>query len=212
MSKMTYDEVVKELRADEYTAIAERYSELIEEIVARRWSEIEKLYKESGLDATDENYEEILFLRSFEYRMSLMLICCLSEYWEQDLCNYLLKNVPSFEDECEITVMENALKAVFRIDLKAYPKIGEMRSLVNAIKHGKGRSMQKIKEELLGQDILCDSNLGFIDEHGNEKKFKQASFDEQALTSETINVKGKIIEYCEEIKCFWNDLYKAEKV
>ena len=85
-----------------------------------------------------------------------------------------------------------------------------MRALVNAIKHGEGSSLTNIRR-MTADTILADSNIGIMDDNGDIHKKKQIDFDNNTLTSRTLNVDGKLKTYINAIVDFWQDVYATER-
>lgn len=209
MSKITFEEVEKALRLDSYKQIAEEYPKLIKEAYEHRWAEISAPFEEAGEDPVDWLEEEKDLLALFKYRMSLMVICCFSEFFEQDLCNYFLDNGEHFDKGCIFKELVSALDRVYHINVSDFPKIGEMHELVNAIKHGDGRSLENIKRAL-GESVLADSCHGYCIDENKTKAGKQSDFDRQTLTTITLNVEGKLQEYCSEVLRLWGRIFEAQ--
>ena len=208
MSILTYKEAKKFIRLDSYRDIAEKYNKIINLGVEEKWNSICALYSGTDLDPADEAYEDVEMLRLFSYRMSLMLICCLCETWEQDLYNFLKEENLDYPSENDFNRLKSSFNRSFpNLSLDSYTKIREMRSLVNAIKHGKGNSFEALKQ-VLGDSILADSNFGYIADDGTEHLKKQILYDDNTLTSITLKPQGKITEYYNEIISFWNDVFR----
>ena len=84
----------------------------------------------------------------------------------------------------------------------------EMRKVVNAIKHGKGDSLNYIIGKC-GDNILSDSSLGeSYNGIDKPKMIKQIKFDENTLTSKTLNLNGKLKTYHDAIIEFWKNIFK----
>lgn len=207
MAVLTYSQAKRLIRIDSYREIAEEYEKILNLGIEARWNKSASLYENTDLDPADEAYDEVELLRLFKYRMSLMLICCLCETWEQDLFNFLKEEGILVSTNNEYGAVKSCFNSYFtHLSLDNYSKIKEMRDFVNAIKHGKGRSFENIKH-LLGDSILADSNLGYIAEDGSEHIHKQIKYDDNVLTSITINPNGKIKEYYDSILDFWQDVF-----
>lgn len=207
MAILNYAQAKRLIRIDSYREIAEEYEKILNLGIEARWNKIASLYENTDLDPVDEAYDEIELLRLFKYRMSLMLICCLCETWEQDLFNFLKEEGILTSIDNEYSTVKFCFNSYFaNLSLDNYSKIKEMRDFVNAIKHGKGRSFENLKQ-LLGDSILADSNLGYITEDGSEHIYKQIRYDDNVLTSITINPNGKIKEYYDSIVDFWHDVF-----
>lgn len=208
MSKISYEELKKYVRLEMYKEISTEYETLINEAIDNRWKIIESNYNGSDLDPADECSEDVEMLRNFKYRMTLMIICCLCETWEQDLYNFLKENNFIQSTNNCFNMLKNELRDALNIDLDSnkYKKLKEMRDLVNGIKHGNGPSLNRVIEEY-GSDILANSNLGMINEDGTEEMIKQRHFDDNILTSITLKCDGKTKEYYQALIDFWNDVF-----
>ena len=209
MAKMDYKEAMRMLRIQKYKEI-ENYDKVVELGISSMWNELCSQV-EDGVDPTDIFAEEMENLRDMEYSMKLMNICCLSETWEQDLYNFLkekgLVEVLSNDYPRTKQIFETAFP---ECKISDYSEICEMRALVNAIKHGEGHSLTNIRR-MTSDSILADSNLGVMDESGEVTKKKQIEFDNNTLTSRTLNVDGKLALYSASLVKFWQDVFEAEK-
>lgn len=210
MSKFNYESMMQMLRIQRYKEF-ENYEKVIKLGINTMWKELCDTIKNPDLDPTDIFADEMESLRNQEYSMQLMSICCLSETWEQDLYNFL-------KEKNLIEVYSNDYRNTKRIFETAYPtcaisnykKIEEMRSLVNAIKHGEGNSLTDIRR-ITSDKILADSNIGTADESGRIIRKKLIEFDNNTLTSRTLNVDGLLPIYIKTIIKFWEDVFTAEK-
>ena len=210
MSQIGYEEMRKMLRLQRYRDIAS-YEKVVGLGIDSMWGELCSKITTPDVDPTEIFSEEMEYLRNLEYSMKLMNICCLSETWEQDLYSYLHENGLT-------TVRSNDYANIKRIfeqhysscAISNYPKIIEMRALVNAIKHGEGNSLTNVRA-LTSDSILADSNVGVEDETGSVTKIKQIEFDPNTMTSRTLNVDGKLQEYSDAIVKFWEDVFEVEK-
>jgi len=179
--------------------------------VGERWKDLCAKNAVSDNDPTEVFDEDVENVKGIMYSMKLMNICCLSETWEQDLYNFL-------KEKGLILIHSNDYRNTKRIFEEAYPtcaisnypKIEEMRTLVNAIKHGEGNALTNIRR-ITSDTILADSNFSVVDENGIETKKKQIEFDGNTLTSKTLNVDGKLQTYSDAIVKFWEDVFVVEK-
>ena len=210
MSKITYELMMQMLRIKRYKDIA-KYDKVIDLGIETMWKNLSSQVTTPDMDPVDIFDEEAEDLRNLEYSMKLMNICCLSETWEQDLYNFL-------KEKGLITVFSNDYRDTKRIfeaayptcAISRYPKIEEMRALVNAIKHGEGNSLTNIRR-MTSDAILADSNIGVADEHGVVTKKKQIEFDSNTLTSKTLNVDGKLQVYSDAIVEFWQNVFTIDR-
>lgn len=210
MAKLDYKTVMEELRIQRYKEML-NYDKVVDLGVESMWKELCAQVTSPDVDPTDIFSEEMEYLRDLEYSMKLMNICCLSETWEQDLYNFI-------KEKGLVEILSNDYPRTRQIFEEAYPEckiseyaeIGEMRALVNAIKHGEGYSLINIRR-LTSDTILADSNVGVIDENGNVTRKKQLDFDVSTLTSRTLKIDGKLALYTDAIVKFWQDVFKADK-
>lgn len=210
MSTLDYQSVMEAIRKQRYSEIAS-YDKVVRLGIESMWRELCEKAELAGVDPVEMFEEEMENLRNVEYSMSLMNICCLSETWEQDLYNFLkeknLTTVASNDYQNTKRLFEQSYPSCA---ISNYPEIGEMRALVNAIKHGEGNSLTNIRR-LTSDTILADSNLGVMNESGVVIKKKQIEFDNNTLTSRTLNVDGKLKLYSDAIIKFWEDVFEAER-
>lgn len=210
MSSLDYQVAMELLRKQRYEDIA-NYDMVVKLGIDAMWKELCEKAEGSGVDPVIVFEDEMENLRNIEYSMRLMNICCLSETWEQDLYNFL-------KEKRLITVASNDYANTKRLFEQAYPtcvisnypEIVEMRALVNAIKHGEGNSLNNIRR-ITADSILADSNLGEMNESGDVVRKKQIEFDNNTLTSRTLNVDGKLKIYSDAIVRFWGDVFEAER-
>lgn len=206
MGRMAFEEIQKLIRLDKYQEIAEEYETIINEGIAQRWKKFSAPFENTNLDPVDERDDVVEMLKMFKYRMRLMIVCCLCETWEQDLYNFLKETdiIGTISNDFQNIKLKYSEKLSINID--DYKKIIEMRLLVNSIKHGSGNSYTKLKNKI-GDNILADSNLKELQNDGSAVFIKQDQFDDNVLTSKTLNVEGRITEYYEEIMRFWKDVF-----
>lgn len=210
MSKIDYKKMMQMLRIQRYQEIAD-YDKVVGLGVESMWRELCEKIGDTDVDPTEIYDAEIESLRNIEYSMKLMNICCLSETWEQDLYNFLkekgLVSISSNDYKNTKRLFESAYPTCL---ISNYPLIEEMRALVNAIKHGEGNSFTNIRR-LTGDAILADSNIGVADENGVVTRKKQIEFDNNTLTSRTLNVDRKLQAYSSAVISFWEDVFIADK-
>ena len=210
MSKISYELIQQILREQKYKEIL-NYDKVVDLGVKAMWQELCSKVDSPDIDPTDIFSEEMENLQHLEYSMKLMNICCLSETWEQDLYAFL-------KEKGLIEVNSNDYKNTKRIFeqnyptcvISNYPKIEEMRALVNAIKHGEGNALNNIRR-LTADSILADSNISTIDENGVVVRKKQIEYDSNTLTSKTLKVDGKLQEYSDAVVGFWKDVHRVER-
>ena len=210
MSQSNYETMMKMLRIEKYKEVA-NYDKVISLGIDAMWKDLCDRIDDPSIDSTEIFDVEMENLKNLEYSMKLMNICCVSEMWEQDLYNFL-------KEKGLIEVLSNDYRTTKRIfeqhfpacAISNYPKIEEMRALVNAIKHGEGNSLTNIRR-MTADGILADSNIGEISEDGTVTKKKQIEYDGNTLTSRTLNVDGKLQIYGDVIVEFWQDVHTAEQ-
>ena len=210
MSQINYETMTRLLRIEKYKEVA-NYDKVINLGIDAMWKDMCGRITDPSVDPTEIFDVEMENLKNLEYSMKLMNICCVSEMWEQDLYNFL-------KEKGLIEVLSNDYRTTKRIfeqhfptcAISNYPKIEEMRALVNAIKHGEGNSLTNIRR-MTADEILADSNLGVANADGSITKKKQIEFDNNTLTSRTLNVDGKLQTYGEAIVEFWQDVHTAEQ-
>ena len=221
--EISYEEMLKCVRFDDYENIR-NYINIIKNGMDLEWKNYSKTFEgdESALE------EKAADLQLFEYRMNAMQLCCLIEVWEQDLFNFLY-GIAVRENNIELqqkltfssnSVMQpdnnygkklaNAYKFFYGKAISEVSTVEDSRNIVNAIKHGAGQSFAKLKE-ILGNEILADSNLGYISADGNIERYKQANYDVNTLTSKVLNLDGKIEKAYDEIVTFWRTTYQLEE-
>ena len=210
MTQLNYREIQKALRIEKYKNIA-NYDKVVDLGINAMWEDLCEKVHGQNIDPTELFDVELENLKDLEYSMKLMNICYLSELWEQDLYSFL-------KEEGLIEVSSNEYRATKRIleqnfptcAISNFPKIVEMRTLVNAIKHGEGNAFTAIRQAT-NETILADSNIGIADESGTVTKKKQVEIDgNNALTGRTLNVDGKLQEYSSAVVDFWKCVYSAQ--
>ena len=222
--RIGYQEILRCVRFDDYEDI-KNYIKIIKNGIEFEWKKHSQEVSgdESALD------EKAAQLQLFEYRMKAMQLCCLIEVWEQDLFNFLYeiatkenntellrkltnsKNSNAYLDNDYGKHLTEAYKFLYDKQISEVSDIDDIRNIVNAIKHGTGKSLVKLKEKL-GDAILADSNLGFVTADGNVEHYKQADYDVNTLTSIVLNLDGKVEEAHIQIVKFWNKTYEFEDV
>lgn len=210
MSNLTYEEIMNSIKIQKYKDFLD-YDKIVDLGINAMWKDLCSQIKSSDIDPTDIFANEVENLKNIEYSMKLMNVCCLSEIWEQDLYNFL-------KEKGLIVVLSNDYQNIKRIfeqeyptcKISNYPQIQEMRALVNAIKHGEGNSLSNIRR-ITSDTILADSNFGEENSNGEIIKKKQIEFDNNTLTSRTLNVDGKLQTYCDTLVKFWEDVFEKDK-
>ena len=177
MSQIDYKAMMKALRIEKYKNIT-NYDKVIDLGINAMWTELCSKTTGHNIDNVEMFDSEIEELKDLEYSMKLMNICCLSEMWEQDLYSFLkeegLIEIQSNEFRITKSIFENNFPTC---TLSRFPKILEMRALVNAIKHGEGNSFSNIRR-ITNDAILADSNIGVVDDNNTLTKYKQIALFE----------------------------------
>ena len=220
--EISYDDVLKLIKFSDYENI-KNYGEFIGKAIESEWN---KFYNDNNHDdcIVDEKAEEY---RLFSYRMTAMQLCCFIEVWEQDLFNFLYdiankdsnselitKLTGSYHDKEYLDNNYNKLKIAYEYlygeTISSTSNIEDIREIINAIKHGTGKSFETIKEKF-GNAILADSNFSIEHKNGLIERFKQVRYDNNTLTSIVLNLDGKIEDTYNTIIAFWNKTYELEK-
>lgn len=230
--RITYNEAACIYTTEDFQNICNMYHEIISLGMKEKIKSLENDFAKMNYDENilEEEYQEMCL---FKYRMDLLLICCLSEVWEQNLFTLLNENIKNLKTEKSSNgnvsskskdskkAIENKLheiknnndygkvkelyKELFKFDIDKYEKIEEMRYLVNAIKHGLGSSLDKLKRSK-EDSLFFDSDILKYDENEKEYYKKEIEVTNTTLNSKVLNVDGKLEEYCHALKEFWLDL------
>ena len=206
--KFNFNEMDCLLRIDDFRDICDVYSEIISFGINEKKRIITKCYMECGEDETYAE-EENRKLALFEYRMEALLLCCLSEVWEQNLFVLLKETIGRKEikesdmpfelNDNNYGKIKGLYQKLFDINLDDYLLIKEMRDLVNVIKHGPGYSLESLKVKL-GDELFLASNMDIIESDGTIRKIKEIEFSHTTLSERTLNIKGKLQEYLIEVE------------
>lgn len=143
-------------------------------------------------------------LKTTQYRMIAMWICCLCEVWEQQLQiilkleyengDLLIKSIPDKWAEVKKIYFEHTINFEEFPDWKT---LDEMRLLVNVIKHGEGFSEEKLRQKRPELFMVNDYD-GFSIYHS-------------ALITQTLNLnKADIDKFSDCIIEFWKH-YPTDK-
>ena len=204
--KLSLKEFMRYAILEEYDDIL-GYESIVEAGINTKWKNYIKEFGEIDNDSCLDDYREML--QMFRYRMQLMLICCLCELWEQDLYQFLKDNkLISTSENNSYNIIKQKYFEEFNYSIDKNSIIIEMRKVVNAIKHGKGDSLNYIIGKC-GDNILADSSLGeSYNGIDKPKMIKQIEFDENTLTSKTLNLNGELKTYHDAIMEFWKNIFK----
>ncbi len=169
-------------------------------------------------DTFDDDYtsmaEEFAFceygiIKDMQYRTRLLWICCIFEMWEQNLSHHIVQDLENskyelseyqknrlFNGFCIFkTIFSKKMfpSAEYECILENFPRFNELREmhfLVNAIKHGRGQSLDNLyrhypKYEMSKQDI-------------------SAAFKGTTIYSQTLNVTDDdFYRFCDVLIEFW---------
>ena len=151
--------------------------------------------------------ERYLLLSLMQYRTLAMWISLIAQVWEQQNVEFI-KNEVLVEGlslvskegkpitELGISTIRDAYKCfgVDITDLPAWNKIDELRTLVNVIKHGEGKSADKLRK---ARPDLFDSG----------KWGDPIELEDTSLNQETLNIRASdFSDYIEALIQFWNEL------
>ena len=210
MANISFKDMMELLMIEKYRKFL-TFDKVVNRGTEEMWKDYCSQITSPDVDPTDVFAEEVEYFKNIEYSMKLMNICCLCETWEQDLYNFLkekgLIEVRSNDYARTKQIFENNYP---ECRISGYPLIGEMRALVNAIKHGEGNSFSNLRR-LTADSILADSNIGVVDESGVVVRKKEIEFDSNTLTSRTLNVEGKLEAYSEALVSFWQGVFEIER-
>ena len=221
-------------KIEDFKDICNLYCEIITLGIQAKERQIKEEYCAFNEADLEEKYSK---LHLFKYRMDLLLLCCISEVWEQDLYVFLKEALKSKEDfvkekiysehfktssssndiESLISSLSNndyntvkqIYKDIFDIDIDEFPLINEMRDFANAIKHGLGYSLKRLKNKL-GEKLFLNRSICSIDENGKIGFIKGIDVIHTTLNSETLDTEGKLQEYTNAVEKFW--LYINKKI
>jgi len=158
-------------------------------------------------DAGQKKYQDLTMLH---YQTICMWISCLDQVWEQDIISFILNKAKkdkihyySKDKKKEIKLDFYFAKCIFNMygfnfeELKIWPKIKELRLLVNVIKHGEGISSDNLKK--IHPEYYKISSF-------NTNKDLLSLFH-SSLGFETLNVKEEdFLNYCNILVEFWRAL------
>lgn len=160
-------------------------------------------FVETVQDASFEKYE---LLSLMHYRNISMWISCMCQVWEQQLFSFIYHEALSEGFEYTKSDLKRGFafsKDIFEWHqqsletLDCWPKIKELRALVNVIKHSEGESEQKLRKirpDYFVQDIGID-------------KYDLLSLYHSTLLEATLQIKEKdFVDYYNALIEFWNEL------
>lgn len=160
-------------------------------------------FVETVQEASFEKYE---ILSLMQYRNINMWISCMCQVWEQQLFSFIYHEAISEGIKYNESDMKKGFlfsKEVFEWhqqpfkNLTCWPKIKELRDLVNVIKHSEGNSEQRLRKTRPDY---------FVKDTGSDS-FDLLSLYHSTLLEATLQVKEKdFIDYYEALIEFWNEL------
>lgn len=160
-------------------------------------------FVDSIQEAAFDKYE---ILSLMQYRNISMWISCMCQVWEQQLFSFVYHEAQSEGikyDEYDLKKGYGFSKEIFEWhqqpfeSLVCWPKIKELRALVNVIKHSEGDSEQKLRKmrpDYFVQDI-------------GDKKYDLLSLYHSTLLDATLQIEDQdFIDYYDVLVAFWNEL------
>ncbi len=160
-------------------------------------------YVETVQEAAFEKYK---ILSLMQYRNISMWISCLCQVWEQQLFDFVYREAQSEGikyEERDLKKGFNFSKEVFEWHqqslekLTCWPKIKELRALVNVIKHSEGDSEQKLRK-MRPDYFEHDTGIG---------KYDLLYLYHSSLLEATLQIENKdFIDYYNALVTFWNEL------
>lgn len=169
--------------------------------------------EESIIDPSDfvvtvqeAGFEKYEILSLMKYRNISMWISCMCQVWEQQLFSFIYQEALSEGlkyDESDLKKGFSFSKEVFEWhqqpfeNLACWPKIRELRALVNVIKHSEGDSEQKLRK-MRPDYFEYDTDIG---------KYDLLSLYHSTLLEATLQINDKdFIDYYDALIAFWNEL------
>lgn len=159
------------------------------------------------VDAVQEaGFEKYEILSLMHYRNISMWISCLCQVWEQQLFSFAYHEAQSEGikyDEADLKRGFAFSKEVFEWHeqpfetLACWPKIKELRALVNVIKHSEGDSEQKLRK----------MRPDYFEQDTGAGKYDLLSLYHSTLLEATLQIKDQdFIDYYNALVAFWNEL------
>lgn len=181
----------------------EKYeSEIKDEVSSIRFgpnydpSDISDIYQERLSDAAEILWHAVA-IHKFQF---LVLLC---QTWENEFISFVTKEYKqSYKLDRVLTYAEAmdgiVLKGVDRSEIRGLDKIRELRLLVNVIKHGDGKSADKLRKRR-PDFFQYDKN-----EPNNRQNDRLVVWDSVLLDAEALNVdEDEFYSYFEAINEFW---------
>ena len=203
-----YFERIQPIFADAEKEAANYQNKLWEDLMNKPCcSEDDVLDPADYVDAVQEaGFEKYEILSLMHYRNISMWISCLCQVWEQQLFSFVYHEAQSEGikyDEADLKRGFAFSKEVFEWHeqpfetLDCWPKIKELRALVNVIKHSEGDSEQKLRK----------MRPDYFEQDTGAGKYDLLSLYHSTLLEATLQIKDQdFIDYYEALVAFWNEL------
>lgn len=206
--KDLYFERIQPIFADAEKEAEDYQNKLWEDLMNKPcYSEDDVIDPSDYVDAVQEaGFEKYEILSLMHYRNISMWISCLCQVWEQQLFSFVYHEAQSEGikyDEADLKRGFAFSKEVFEWHeqpfevLTCWPKIKELRALVNVIKHSEGDSEQKIRK-------MRPDYFEQVTDYG---KYDLISLYHSTLLEATLQIKDQdFIDYYDALVAFWNEL------
>ena len=190
----------------------EKSADAIKEKVLQNPSEYlgDTLDGDYGSIAEEYAFCEYGIIKDMQYRTRLLWICCIFEMWEQnlschilqDLCNSqfpitenqknnLFNGFDTFKHLFSSEMFDGTDDKCILTDFPKYKELQELHLLVNAIKHGRGSSLERLYKYFEKYNA------------GKEKVFKL--YDGATLYTPTLNITDDdFCRFCNVLTDFWD--------
>ena len=206
--KDLYFERIQPIFADAEKEAEDYQNKLWEDLMNKPcYSEDDVIDPSDYVDAVRKaGFEKYEILSLMNYRNISMWISCLCQVWEQQLFSFVYHEAQSEGikyDEADLKRGFAFSKEVFEWHeqpfeaLTCWPKIKELRALVNVIKHSEGDSEQKLRK-MRPDYFEQDTGVG---------KYDLLSLYHSTLLEATLQIKDQdFIDYYDALVVFWNEL------
>jgi hypothetical protein len=153
--------------------------------------------------AEEKGYERYQTLAIMKSNHLMMTISMLYHMWEQQIIKFTIKELSHYIIFEQKTLSYKEVQTIFRLhnaditSTHAWPKIMELKLIVNTIKHGDGASankLRKIRPDLFQPDAL--GGIDVLDLHGS------VLLDDYSLQ---VNEKD-LYAYIDAVKIFWDEM------
>ena len=203
-----YFERIQPIFADAEKEAANYQNKLWEDLMNKPcYSEDDVLDPADYVDVVQEaGLEKYEILSLMHYRNISMWISCMCQVWEQQLFSFVYHEAQSEGikyDEADLKRGFAFSKEVFEWHeqpfetLDCWPKIKELRALVNVIKHSEGDSEQKLRK----------MRPDYFEQDTGAGKYDLLSLYHSTLLEATLQIKDQdFIDYYNALVAFWNEL------